>query len=80
MNSNFRFVSLLEGDKPVNCSSFKEAFAVMYQWVTAKLKTGLSYQALETAIWIETEKGPLFFYDARDKAIADEILVDGKLV
>lgn len=81
MKTTYTFYSMEQGDKPVECSSFKEAFTVMFNWVTNHLNgEGLSYQVLETAIWIEIDGQPLYFYDARDRAIDEGILVDGKLV
>ena len=78
----YKFVSTMEGDQPIECPSFKEAFTHMYNWVNKQLASGgMSYQVLETAIWIETTGGsPIFFYDARDLACEQGILKNGKLV
>ena len=75
----YKFVSLMGGNKNVVCDSFKEAFTHMYNWVMEEIKAGLSRQALETAIWIESENGVevLYFYEARDRAINEGIMKDG---
>lgn len=54
--------------------TYMEAWEDMYQWVKTKMKAGtLSFQVLETAVWITIRTGeletPLMFNDARDKAI-----------
>lgn len=73
------FVSLLEGFEQKPKRTFKEAFADMYNWVENQLDNGgMSYQVLETAIWIKTPSGtPLMFYDARDLAISEGIMKSG---
>jgi hypothetical protein len=56
---------------------FMDAWNDMFLWVEEHIKSGFSYQILETAIWIEvktvTEKSettyPIYFYDARDRSI-----------
>lgn len=72
----------MEKDHRVVCHTFKDAFTAMFNWINDALDNGgLSYQVLETAIWIETTGGtPIFFYDARDLAIEQGILKNGKLV
>ncbi len=76
---NYTFIAL--DQEPVKCNSFKEAFTAMFNWVQKHLNgEGLSYQVLETAIWIEINGRPLYFYDARDRAIDENILKDGKLI
>jgi hypothetical protein len=78
----YRFISLETGFKPVDRDTFKEAFADMFKWVKNLLdKNQMTYQILETVIWIETPTGAhLPFYSARDMAIKEGFLVDGKLV
>lgn len=51
--------------------TFMEAWDDMYQYVKQRLADAtMTYQELETAIWIDVENGPpIFFYDARDRAI-----------
>lgn len=73
----YKFVSMEEGFVPVERDSFKEAFTDMYHWV--KNQKRLHLQILETAIWIERRPFlvPLYFYDARDRAIDEGILKDG---
>lgn len=56
--------------------NFMDAWKDMYAYVKRLLDAGqMSYQVLETAIWIETiftgGKQPIMFYDARDIAIRD---------
>lgn len=62
--------------------SFKEAFKKLYKETTDMMKnSGLTWQVLETAIWIKDpkEKEPMMFYEARDKACRDGLVKDGKL-
>jgi len=69
----WKFVSMEPGFKPVEVDSFMEAWDAMFQWVKKLMDEGqMSYQVLETAIWIEqpTPAAPIFFYDARDRAIS----------
>lgn len=90
MKPKYKFICLLQGsdrtlirkDEEKECSSFEEAFTKMFNYVNGRLDTSnMSYQELETAIWIESPDGlPIFFYDARDLAIKIGILVDGKLI
>ena len=56
--------------------SFMEAWNDMYLWVKNEMASNnMSLQVLETAIWIEVKnncdggKYPIYFYDARDRAI-----------
>jgi len=80
----YTFVCLAKPSKKQNtvCPTFKEAFTHMFNWVNEQLDNGgMSYQVLETAIWIETTSGtPLFFYDARDLAVEQGIIKNNKLV
>jgi hypothetical protein len=48
-----------------------EAWMDMYKWVKTSMDEGtLDRQLLETAIWIKpSENSPIYFYDARDRAI-----------
>lgn len=67
----WKFVTL--DPKAVNSperETFNDAFRDMYRYVKGLLDSGdLSYQVLETALWIDTPTNvPLFFYDARDIA------------
>lgn len=66
----WKFVSLLEGDKPQEADTFEQAWGFMETWVKAKLeKKNLNVQTLETAIWIETPHGsPMFFETAKEHA------------
>lgn len=48
--------------------TFYEAFKAFYEAVKASIKEGTSYQALETACWIEHNNEPLYLYQARDLA------------
>jgi hypothetical protein len=69
----WKFVSVMAGDNPVESEDFMGAWNAMYQWVKKLLDAGeMTYQVLETAIWIEPPTGvPIFFYDARDRAIRE---------
>lgn len=64
--------------------NFKEAFIELYNRLQKDLNDegGMSYQFLETAIWIEVPHSvtPLFFYEARDHACRIGLLQNGKLV
>lgn len=65
-----------DGKNNTKHKDFIQAWNDMYQWVSAKLKAGqLTHQVLETCIWIEMNsadrKAPIYFYDARDKAIQE---------
>jgi len=65
----WKFVSMEEGVEPVVSETFEGAWRAMYKWVRDRMD-GLTFQALETSIWIESTSGtPMFFYDARDLAI-----------
>ena len=62
--------------------TFEEAFVALYRRLKKDLEgPGMSYQLLETAIWIESPKsmGPIMFYDARDSACRRGLLVNGEL-
>jgi hypothetical protein len=71
MNNKWKFVTCREGFVPKEVDTFEEAFKEMYDWVNKQIENHtLSYQVLETAIWIENPEGmPIYFYDARDTAI-----------
>jgi hypothetical protein len=61
--------------------TFKEAFVAIYHAI--KAETVLTWQVLETTIWIIRDAHgalPMMFYEARDRACEEGILVDGKLV
>lgn len=78
----YKFVSIIEGSSAsIPCASFREAFTHMFNCVNDLINSDkLSLQLLETAIWIEREVGsPIFFYDARDRALDEGILKDGKI-
>mgnify|MGYP003395394788 CR=1 FL=1 len=54
----WKFVSMEPGFQPVLVASFTEAWDAMYRWVKKRLDEGqMSYQVLETAIWIEQSEG-----------------------
>ena len=67
----------MEADVPPSPihDSFLDAWNDMYAYVNGKLQAGqMSYQMLETAIWIKPyaphpQNLPIMFYDARDRAI-----------
>jgi len=69
--NKWKFVSLTEGFQPIPVDSFMEAWDAMFKWIKDAVAQGqLDWQILETAIWIEQPNSkPLFFYDARDRAI-----------
>jgi hypothetical protein len=60
--------------------TFAEAFLELYNRLNEDMENGMSWQALETTIWIEKEGllGILPFYEARDLACDIGILKDGK--
>jgi hypothetical protein len=70
-------------------NTFEEAFAAIYHRLKTDLEgSGMSYQLLETSIWIKNTNmswipgnplNPIFFYDARDKACNIGLLKDGVL-
>lgn len=68
--------------REIGCfGTFKEAFAVIHNAI--EKEESLTWQLLETAIWIisaSPEARPIYFYDARDIACEMGILIDGKLV
>jgi len=73
MSNTYRFEVTTTEKFPVR-KTFMEAWDDMFQWVEKQLASGgLSYQVLETAIWILIHDdgyiGPMYFYDARDHAI-----------
>jgi len=60
--------------------TFEETFADLYKRLTDDIQTGMSWQLLETAIWIEAPSGePMMFYEARDCACKTGLLIDGQL-
>jgi len=64
--------------------TFEAAFIDLYDRLKAALDdedVGMSYQMLETAIWIEADvlQLPIMFYDARDIACTSGLLVDGEI-
>ena len=75
MKNTYQFVNCTDQKFPLR-DTFMEAWNDMYQWVKAQLDSGgMSYQVLETAIWIDPvmdgdKQLPIMFYDARDRAIA----------
>lgn len=78
------FVSLVSGHERIPRKSYAEAFRDMYNYIEDALKEeGLSFQVLETALWIECNnipERPLDWYMARDVAYELGIMKDGKLV
>lgn len=72
-SEQWKFVSMMRGDVPVISETFEGAWDAMYKWVDGLLQEGaMTYQVLETAIWIETPSGtPMDFYASRDFAIAN---------
>lgn len=69
MKTTFQFY-FLSMSEPVR-DTFMEAWMDMYKWVKTSMDAGtLDRQLLETAIWIKpSEDSPIYFYDARDRAI-----------
>ena len=67
----FQFDGLVKTKSPKR-ETFMEAWNDMFKWVEKQLESsGLSYQVLETAIWIIDDSGlPTYFYQARDRAIS----------
>ena len=70
---NYEFQTLT-GKKYPKRETFMDAWNDMYEYVKASLDAGtMSYQELETALWIVTSREglnvPILFYDARDMAI-----------
>lgn len=65
-----------------NYETFEEAFVELYNRLMKDMEgPGMSWQLLETAIWIEEPDliGPTMFYEARDKACKMGLLKDGQL-
>jgi hypothetical protein len=61
-------------------ATFDAAFRTLYQLLVADMKKGISWQVVETAIWIQRENSsPIYFYDARDMARRSGLLKEGKL-
>ena len=62
--------------------TFEAAFIDLFDRINADFDSeGMSWQFLETMIWIETPERdiPTFFYEARDTACTIGLLVDGKI-
>jgi hypothetical protein len=58
--------------------TFNDAFVALWTMSRAGTK-GLSWQGLETTVWIKHRHGkPISFYDARDKAHEIGLLKNGK--
>lgn len=73
----WKFVALTKGFKPLEADDFEGAWRHMYSWVKKQMATGkLSYQVLETAIWLERPDGifPIMFPVARDRACKEGIM------
>jgi hypothetical protein len=72
---------ILNGNKRTEYPSFELAFKAMYQYVKDSLiNGGMSWQELETMIWIEKPDWMLImFYDARDYAYEIGLMKDGEL-
>jgi hypothetical protein len=76
MTAQFQTLSLLNKNGELR-NSFMEAWVDMFNYVNARIKAGnMSVMELETAVWIELDHGngvkrPIYFYDARDRAIVD---------
>lgn len=73
----WKFVALTQGFKPKVVDTFEEAWRDMYAWVKKMMdEEQLSYQVLETAIWLETGAHPLpvMFNAARDRACREGIM------
>jgi hypothetical protein len=80
MNKKYIFSTCnLEPDQEFD--TFEDAYKAMYHWVNKRLdENGLSYQVLETAIWIETPNRVLYFHDANNIAHDIGLMKNGKLV
>ena len=61
--------------------TFGEAFIELHKKLTADLEKGISWQMIETTIWIleEGTNFPEMFYEARDRACKIGLLIDGKI-
>jgi hypothetical protein len=65
-----------------NYKTFEEAFIALYNRLTKDMEgPGMSWQLLETAVWIMEpgEDLPTMFYEARDRACRMGLLKDGSL-
>jgi len=65
-----------------NYKTFEEAFIALYKKLKEDMEgPGMSWQLLETAVWIEEPgmMGPTMFYEARDRACTMGLLKDGEL-
>ena len=76
MEYTYQFQTMVAGETFPIRKTFISAWHDMYLYVKSALDKGtLSYQVLETAMWIEINYGdvkePIMFYDARDRAIRD---------
>lgn len=62
--------------------TFEDAFIALYNRLNKDMEgPGMSWQLLETAVWIMEpgEDLPTMFYDARDRACRMGLIKDGKL-
>lgn len=69
-------------EKAGEYKTFEEAFTELYRRLNIDLENdNMSYQVLETMIWIEVPNSmsPMLFYDARDHACRIGLLKDGKI-
>lgn len=68
--------------KEIGCfDTFKAAFTAIYYAI--RNEANLTYQLLETAVWIKADTliaHPIYFYDAKDLACEMGILVNGELI
>lgn len=66
---NWQFVTLRPGTSFPARETFEEAFTDMFLFVKREMKAKmLTYQELETAIWIENGKKAMYFCESRDCA------------
>jgi len=77
---SYKFETLEKGVAFPSRETFAQAFKDLFDYVKAAVSQGgYPLMLLETGIWIKgTGELPIFFYDARDKAIKDGLLVDGE--
>ena len=61
--------------------SFSKTFMELYKRLNSDLKEGMSWQFLETTIWIKKvgTTSPIMFHEARDRACRIGLLIDGKI-
>lgn len=60
--------------------NFGEAFGAFHAAIQNLLAEGTSWQALETACWIDYKGLEMDFYEARDMAYIWKLMEDGKLI